>query len=162
MPLPHFFKVSFPAPVVGDNKGALATASVPSTKASRHINLREHWIREVLHLSDLVIGFIPGPLNAANNGTKILGVPQFKKESEWALHGIHLLEPKMTATLQDLWMRMFVWDKDLKARHESGNCHSDVDANCTDIPKPTVQLEEATSRDEKGRATDLGDGAGGV
>ena len=76
------FKVSFPAPVVGDNKGALATASVPSTKASRHINLREHWLREVLHVSDMVIAFIPGPLNAANNGTKILGTPQFKKESE--------------------------------------------------------------------------------
>jgi hypothetical protein len=154
------FKVSFPAPVVGDNKGALATASVPSTKASRHINLREHWIREVLHLSDLVIGFIPGPLNAANNGTKILGVPQFKKESEWTLHGIHLLEPKITGTLQDLWMRMFVWDKDLKARHESGNCRSDVDANCADIAAPATQPEDTARHEGQGRATERGDGAG--
>ena len=42
------FKVSFPCPVVGDNQSALATASVPETKQSRHINLREHWIRNVL------------------------------------------------------------------------------------------------------------------
>jgi hypothetical protein len=42
------FKVSFPCPVVGDNQSALATASVPETKQSRHINLREHWIRNEL------------------------------------------------------------------------------------------------------------------
>ena len=51
------FKVSFPCPVVGDNQSALATASVPETKQSRHINLREHWIRNALHLGDLIIGF---------------------------------------------------------------------------------------------------------
>jgi len=89
------FKVSFPAPVVGDNKGALATASVPSTKASRHINLREHWIRDVLATSDLVVAFIPGPLNAANIGTKILGVPQFKRESAWYVLGIHSLKSEV-------------------------------------------------------------------
>ena len=76
-------------PVVADNQSALATACVPETKSSRHIHLREHWIRDVLELGDLVLGFIPGPLNAANVGTKILAGPQFKKESNWYLRGIH-------------------------------------------------------------------------
>jgi hypothetical protein len=65
-------RVVFPCPVVADNQSALATACVPETKSSRHIHLREHWIRDVLELGDLVLGFIPGPLNAANVGTKIL------------------------------------------------------------------------------------------
>ena len=137
------FKVSFPAPVVGDNKGALATASVPSTKASRHINLREHWLREVLHVSDMVIAFIPGPLNAANNGTKILGTPQFKKESEWYLRGIHSMgyQGKITVALHDLWMQMYVWDKELQRRHELGTCISEVDATSSSIASKKADEE---------------------
>jgi hypothetical protein len=58
------FKVAFPCPVYGDNQSALAVASVPETKQPRHINLREHWIRNVvLHLGDLIIASIPGVLN---------------------------------------------------------------------------------------------------
>jgi hypothetical protein len=77
-------------PVVGDNKGALATASVPATKQSRHISLREHWIRDgVLANGDLVLGFIAGTKNVANLLTKVLAAAQFKREMEWALRGIH-------------------------------------------------------------------------
>ena len=32
--------------------------------------LREHWIRNVLHVGDLIVAFIPGEMNAANVGTK--------------------------------------------------------------------------------------------
>jgi hypothetical protein len=83
------FRVIFPCPVVADNQSALASACVPETKSSRHINLREHWIRDILELGDLVPGFIPGALNAANVGTKILPGPQFKRESAWYLRGSH-------------------------------------------------------------------------
>ena len=86
-------------------------------------------------MSDLVIAFIPGPRNAANLGTKILGVPQFKSESTWYMRGIHslLYQESITGTLKDLWMRMFVWDRDLQRRREEGECVSDVDANSTNI-----------------------------
>ena len=98
------FKVAFPAPVVGDNKGALATAMVPSTKASRHINLREHWIREVLTNGDLVLGFIKGEMNVANLDTKVLPAAQFKRESNWKLRGIHDdgYQVDILTTLQDV------------------------------------------------------------
>jgi hypothetical protein len=70
------FKVHFPRPVVGDSQSALATASVPETKQLRHINLRGHWIRNVLHLGDLIIGFIPGKLNAVNIGMTYENISQ--------------------------------------------------------------------------------------
>jgi hypothetical protein len=102
-------KVVFPIPVVGDNQSALAPACVPETKESRHINLRAHWIRDVLERGDVVLGFIPGPLNAANLGTKILAKPQFIKESEWYLRGIHghRYPSQINPTLREVWMRMY-------------------------------------------------------
>ena len=105
------FKVSFPCPVVGDNQSALATASVPETKQSRHINLREHWIRNVLHLGDLITGFIPGKLNAANVGTKILARVQFILEGGWYLRGIHSMvyQDQIAPLLKDLWLWTHQW-----------------------------------------------------
>jgi hypothetical protein len=112
------FKAAFPVPVVGDNKGALATASVPATKQSRHINLREHWIRDVLTNGDLVLGFIAGTKNVANLLTKVLAAAQFKRESEWALRGIHsdVYQAEILETLKEVWMRIFVWNKERIAR----------------------------------------------
>lgn len=97
--------------MVGDNQSALATASVPETKQSRHINLREHWIRNVLHLGDLVVAFIPGPKNAARVGTKILPRVQFELEGGWYLRGIHSIEYQkdIGPTLKELWCRSHQW-----------------------------------------------------
>ena len=114
------FKLHFPLPVVGDNQSALATASVPSTKAGRHINLREHWIRDVLEHGDLVIGFIPGPKNAANLNTKILGPVQFQLEAPWQMRGIHSdgYQMEIIVTIQEIWMRMFTWEREQAAKRE--------------------------------------------
>jgi hypothetical protein len=112
------FQVAFPAPVVGDNKSALATASVPSTKAGRHINLREHWIRDVLELGDLVIGFIPGEKNVANLGTKVLNGIQFTRESLWMLRGIHsnLYQQEISGALREIWSRIFSWNQQMAVK----------------------------------------------
>ena len=98
------FPVSYPIPIVADNQSALATACVPETKNSRHINLREHWIRDVMEKGDLVVGFIRGVMNAANVGTKILPRAQFQKEGGWYLRGIHGedYQDEIQCTLSDL------------------------------------------------------------
>jgi hypothetical protein len=106
------FRVVFPCPVVADNQSALATACVPETKSSRHIHLREHWIRDIMELGDLVLGILPGPMNAANVGTKTLPAPQFKKESNWYLRGIHdeKYQDQIRPTLRDVFLRSFQWN----------------------------------------------------
>ena len=73
--------------------------------------MREHWIRNVLHLGDLIIGFIPGKLNAANVGTKILARVQFILEGGWYLRGIHSMvyQDQIAPLLKDLWLRMHQW-----------------------------------------------------
>lgn len=105
------FRVCFPISVVADNQSALATACVPETKNSRHINLREHWIREVMEKGDVVIGFLKGTMNAANVGTKILPRAQFLKEGGWYRRGIHSIkfQQEITSTLRDLYLRSHQW-----------------------------------------------------
>jgi hypothetical protein len=109
------FKVSFPCPVVGDNQSALATASVPETKqqaveayklegaldSKRPPPWGSHhcWIR------------IPGKLNAANAGTKILARVQFILEGGWYLRGIHSMvyQDQIAPLLKDLWLWTHQW-----------------------------------------------------
>ena len=68
---------------------------------------------------------------------------QFKKESEWYLRGIHSMgyQGKITVTLHDLWMRMYVWDKELQRRHELGTCISEVDATSSSIASKKADEE---------------------
>jgi hypothetical protein len=84
------FSVCFPIPVVAGNQSALATACVPETKNSRHINPREHWIRDVIAKGDLIIGFIAGTMNAANVSTKILPRAQFLKEGGFGTDAVSI------------------------------------------------------------------------
>jgi hypothetical protein len=120
------FPVSYPIPIVADNQSALATACVPETKNSRHINLREHWIRDVMEKGDLVVGFIRGVMNAANVGTKILPRAQFQKEGGWYLRGIHGedYQDEIQCTLSELWMRSHQWHVEQEreaAKHDNSD-----------------------------------------
>jgi hypothetical protein len=66
--------VHFPIPIVGDNTGALATAMAPQTKNGRHINLREHWVRECREgNTDVIFAHVQGGLNPFNLQTKQSG-----------------------------------------------------------------------------------------
>jgi hypothetical protein len=62
----------------------------PRTKNGRHINLREHWVRECREgNADVIFAHVQGGLNPSNLQTKIDVAPTFKRESKWHMRGIH-------------------------------------------------------------------------
>jgi len=63
-----------PIPICGDNQGSIFIASNPVTeKRSKHIDLRYHYIREVIERKLAEIFFIDGDKNPADLLTKNLG-----------------------------------------------------------------------------------------
>ena len=67
-------------PVCGDNQGSVFIASNPVTeKQSKHINIRYHYIREVVGKGLVELYFIPGEDNPADMLTKNLGQIKFHK-----------------------------------------------------------------------------------
>jgi hypothetical protein len=69
-----------PIPICGDNQGSIFIASNPVTeKRSKHIDIRYHYIREVIERGFAEVYFINGEDNPADLLTKNLGRVKFQK-----------------------------------------------------------------------------------
>ena len=69
-----------PIPICGDNQGSIFIASNPVTeKRSKHIDIRYHYIREVISRKLAEVFFIDGEENPADLLTKNLGSVKFLK-----------------------------------------------------------------------------------
>ena len=69
-----------PIPICGDNQGSIFIASNPVTeKRSKHIDIRYHFIREVISRKLAEVFFIDGDDNPADLLTKNLGSVKFLK-----------------------------------------------------------------------------------
>jgi len=69
-----------PIPICGDNQGSIFIASNPVTeKRSKHIDIRYHYIREVIDRGVTEVYFINGEDNPADLLTKNLGRVKFQK-----------------------------------------------------------------------------------
>ena len=67
-----------PIPICGDNQGSIFIASNPVTeKRSKHIDIRFHYIREVIERKLAEVFFIDGDKNPADLLTKNLGSVKF-------------------------------------------------------------------------------------
>ena len=69
-----------PTPIAGDNQGSIFIASNPVTeKRSKHIEIRYHYIREIVRRKLVDVVFIDGAENPADLLTKNLGHEKFLK-----------------------------------------------------------------------------------
>src|ERR1700743_1222044 len=69
-----------PIPICGDNQGSIFISSNPVTeKHSKHIDIRYHYIREVIARKLAEVYFIDGDNNPADLLTKNLGIVKFQK-----------------------------------------------------------------------------------
>ena len=69
-----------PIPICGDNQGSIFISSNPVTeKHSKHIDIRYHYIREVIARKLAEVYFIDGNNNPADLLTKNLGIVKFQK-----------------------------------------------------------------------------------
>ena len=69
-----------PIPIAGDNQGAIFISSNPVTeRRSKHIDIRYHYIREVIAQGHIEVFFIDGNDNPADMFTKNLGHVKFLK-----------------------------------------------------------------------------------
>jgi hypothetical protein len=77
-----------PIPICGDNQGSIFIASNPVTeKRSKHIDIRFHYIREVIERKFAEVYFIDGDKNPADLLTKNLGSVKFLLfRPEYGLH----------------------------------------------------------------------------
>ena len=77
-----------PVPICGDNQGSIFIASNPVTeKWSKHIDIRYHYIREVIERKLAEVFFIDGDKNPADLLTKNLGSVKFMLfRPEFGLH----------------------------------------------------------------------------
>jgi hypothetical protein len=77
-----------PIPICGDNQGSIFIASNPVTeKRSKHIDIRYHYIREVIERKLAEVFFIDGDKNPADLLTKNLGSVKFLQfRPEYGLH----------------------------------------------------------------------------
>jgi hypothetical protein len=76
-----------PIPICGDNQGSIFIASNPVTeKRSKHIDIRYHYIRDVIRKGIVEVYFIEGEENPADLLTKNLGHVKFQKFR--ALYGL--------------------------------------------------------------------------
>jgi len=89
-----------PIPICGDNQGSIFIASNPVTeKRSKHIDIRYHYIREVITRRIADVFFIDGDENPADLLTKDLGSVKFQKFR--AMLGLEFLTHKrITAAKQ--------------------------------------------------------------
>jgi hypothetical protein len=72
-----------PIPLCGDNQGSIFLASNPvQEKRIKHIDLRHHYIREVIRSKKIELFFIEGAENPADLFTKNLGRVKFQKFRE--------------------------------------------------------------------------------
>ena len=74
------YSTNFAVPLAGDNQGSLFMATNPVTEArSKHIDIRYHYIREVIANKHIDVFFIEGNDNPADLFTKNLGRMKFQK-----------------------------------------------------------------------------------
>lgn len=67
-------------PLCGDNQGAIFIASNPvQERRTKHIDIRYHYIRQILEKGEVVLYFIEGSENPADMLTKNLGHVKFMK-----------------------------------------------------------------------------------
>ena len=90
---------------------------VPQTKQGRHINMREHWVRECATSNcDVIFAHVKSPLNPSNLLTKVDVATTYKRESKWLTRGIH--DAKYQADLREtaaaLAKRDFDWNSQLE------------------------------------------------
>jgi hypothetical protein len=72
-----------PIPLCGDNQGSIFLASNPvQEKRIKHIDIRYHYIREVIRAKKIELFFIEGSENPADLFTKNLGHIKFQKFRE--------------------------------------------------------------------------------
>jgi Reverse transcriptase (RNA-dependent DNA polymerase) len=72
-----------PIPLYGDNQGSIFLTSNPvQEKRIKHIDLRYHFIRDVVHLKQVELFFIEGAENPVDMFTKNLGCVKFLKFRE--------------------------------------------------------------------------------
>ena len=89
-------------PICGDNQGSIFIASNPVTeKRSKHIDIRYHYIREVINRGLTEVYFIDGDNNPADLLTKNLGSIKFLKFRHWGQGGLETNE-NILSTLQAL------------------------------------------------------------
>jgi hypothetical protein len=82
-----------PTKIFVDNKSAISLAeTLKTTNATKHINLRIHYIREVLNDRLIELIFIPSHLNTADALTKPLAAPTFSRHANTLLNGIDKAE----------------------------------------------------------------------
>ena len=69
-----------PIQISGDNQGSIFIAQNPVTeKRSKHVDIRYHYIREVIERGLVEVNYIPGEDNPADLLTKNLGRVKFEK-----------------------------------------------------------------------------------
>ena len=82
-----------PIPLCGDNQGSIFLASNPvQEKRIKHIDLRYHYIREIIRQKQIELLFIEGAENPADLFTKNLGRIKFLKFREQL--GLEFYSPK--------------------------------------------------------------------
>ena len=73
-------QVELPMILECDNKGAVDLANNWTAGGrTRHVDVRQNWLRELKENGILIVQWIPGPENNADMHTKNLGGPSFEK-----------------------------------------------------------------------------------
>ena len=82
-----------PIQISGDNQGSIFIASNPVVdKRSKHVEIRFHYIRDVIARGLVEVTFIPGEENPADLLTKNLGRVKFEKFR--SMYGLHFIKKK--------------------------------------------------------------------
>jgi len=100
------FRLRFPIPVLGDNVASLLIAKSPThTKFARHIDLKTHYIRQVLPFRDFILAYIATRWNVADLNTKGTSPEVFLRLSPLMLQGLHGFNWKenLLKTLNEIW-----------------------------------------------------------
>jgi len=85
----HLLDSSSPTPVYNDNRGAVDWSNTSSTKAMRHVNIRDNAVREARLFNEISVLHVPGACNPADLFTK-----EFKSDSTFrALRNLLLFYP---------------------------------------------------------------------
>ena len=82
-----------PIQISGDNQGSIFIASNPVVdKRSKHVEIRFHYIRDVIARGLVEVTFIPGEENPADLLTKNLGRVKFEKFR--SMYGLYFIKKK--------------------------------------------------------------------
>jgi hypothetical protein len=64
----------------GDNKSSIALSSNPTShQATKHIDIKHHFVREKVTHGDILLDYIPTNLMVADASTKALPYPTFSR-----------------------------------------------------------------------------------